>query len=496
MLPFTEEPPMRRRRFEPEDNDRRPARIQPAVWDRQLPVGPGRMDGVLRESIVGLYALTVGEHLPPDVAVAKGRREGKLDGVPRAETGRIIDGLLALLRRRIRTLIISAVLHENTSSDVLSRIASGDPDAIPEALPPPMSEARLALYFGLCERANLSPKTAHFRAARERDSFVDTVAKFEEWESALAAAPEFVQLAARHSMPAPVMERWIAKFGLDEATALAAALGEPAPVVIRANRHRGTREELHRLLAEEGYDSKPTGTAPDALALNERTDIISRECFRDGWFEMQDEASQLVSIALDPRPGWRVLDACAGAGGKTLHLSALMKNKGEICAHDTRAERAVELKARLRRAGADNVRVLEPKGAAGRAPYDAVLIDAPCLGLGTLRRNPDLAWRGTIATRMADVVAMQWETLRAYAPLVKPGGILVYAVCSFEPEETTELLARFEKEYPMFRPDSLERAFSFNDVQDLVTEGQSQLLLLPHRQGTDGFFLARWKRDV
>ena len=191
-----------------------------------------------------------------------------------------------------------------------------------------------------------------------------------------------------------------------------------------------------------------------------------------------------------------MLDACAGAGGKTLHLSALMKNKGEICAHDTRAERAVELKARLRRAGADNVRVLEPKGAAGRAPYDAVLIDAPCLGLGTLRRNPDLAWRGTIATRMADVVAMQWETLRAYAPLVKPGGILVYAVCSFEPEETTELLARFEKEYPMFRPDSLERAFSFNDVQDLVTEGQSQLLLLPHRQGTDGFFLARWKRDV
>lgn len=485
---------MRRKYFDPEENDRRHAKVQPAVWDKQLPVGPGRMDGVLREAIVALYALTVGEHLPPDVAVAKGRREGKLKDVPRAETGRVIDALLALLRRRIRTIIISAVLHEGTSPDVLLRIASGDPDAIPEALPPPMSEARLALYFALCERANLSPKTAHFRAARERDSFVDTVAKFEEWESHLANAPASVQLAAAHSIPAPIMERWIAKFGEEEAGELAASLGEPAPIVLRANRHRGTREELHRLLAEEGYDSKPAATAPDALILDERTDIISRECFRDGWFEMQDEASQLVSIALDPRPGWRVLDACAGAGGKTLHLSAQMKNKGEICAHDTRAERAVELKARLRRAGADNVRVLEPKEAAGRGPYDAVLIDAPCLGLGTLRRNPDLAWRGTIASRMEDVVAMQWETLRAYAPLVKPGGILVYAVCSFEPEETTELLARFEKEFPAFRPDSLERAFSFNGVKGLVAEGQSQLLLLPHRQGTDGFFLARYKR--
>jgi len=486
---------MRRKHFDPEENDRRPARIPPAVWDRQLPVGPGRMDGILREAIVALYALTVGEHLPPDVAVAKGRREGKLKDVPRAETGRVIDALLALLRRRLRTLIISAVLHEGTSQDVLERIASGDPDAIPEALPPPESEARLALYFALCERSNLSPKTAHFRAARERDSYVDTAARFEEWESHLALAPEPARLAASRSMPAPIMERWIARFGEECAHALATELGEPAPIVLRANRHRGTREELHRLLADEGYDSKPAPNAPDALVLQERTDIISRDCFRGGWFEMQDEASQLVSIALDPRPGWRVLDACAGAGGKTLHLSALMKNKGEICAHDTRAERAVELKARLRRAGADNVRVLDPKGAAGRGPYDAVLIDAPCLGIGTLRRNPDLAWRGTISSRMEDVVAMQWETLSSYAPLVKPGGILVYAVCSFEPEETTDLLSRFEQEFHAFRPDPLEKAFAFNGVKGLVEGGQSQLLLLPHQHGTDGFFLTRYKRQ-
>ena len=217
-----------------------------------------------------------------------------------------------------------------------------------------------------------------------------------------------------------------------------AALNKQADVILRVNTLKTTKEKLRKALLEDGIVAEPIKGYPDALKLNERANVFTTKSFKDGFFEVQDASSQLVSQFLEVEPGQRVVDTCAGAGGKSLHLAALMENKGQLIAMDIYENKLKELKRRARRNGAHNI---EPRHIHSTKVIkklhdkaDRVLIDAPCTGLGVLRRNPDAKWK-LQPDFLEKITKTQQEILRSYSKMVKPGGKMVYATCSILPQE-------------------------------------------------------------
>ncbi|MFL1897313.1 RsmB/NOP family class I SAM-dependent RNA methyltransferase [Aquimarina sp. 2-A2] len=255
-----------------------------------------------------------------------------------------------------------------------------------------------------------------------------------------------------------------------------AALNIQAPVVLRANTLKITRDKLRSVLEDQEVDTEFIKGYPDALQLTERMNVFSSKAFTDGFFEVQDASSQLVAQFLDVKPGQRVVDTCAGAGGKSLHIAALMENKGQIIAMDIYENKLKELKRRTRRAGAHNIetRVIEStkdiKKLHGKA--DRVLIDAPCSGLGVLRRNPDAKWK--LQPEFLDQIRETQRTiLNDYSKIVKAGGKLVYATCSILPSENEQQVKNFL---------ASEAGQEFNFIKDKK--------VLSHVSGYDGFYMA------
>lgn len=257
------------------------------------------------------------------------------------------------------------------------------------------------------------------------------------------------------------------------------ALNEQAKVVLRVNTLKVSRNELQRQLADN--DEIFTTTPPDfqdALLLEERQNIFTRQQFKDGLFEVQDAGSQLIAPFLRVEPGMRVVDACAGGGGKTLHLAALMQNKGRIIAMDTEAWKLNELKKRARRAGASNIetRVIESSKIIKRQENsaDRLLLDVPCSGLGVLKRNPDAKWKLS-SEAIEKVKLTQQKIINEYSVIVKPGGMMVYATCSVLPSENEKQVEKFLSEK--------------GDKFELI----GQKTLLPS-EGFDGFYMALIKK--
>lgn len=260
-----------------------------------------------------------------------------------------------------------------------------------------------------------------------------------------------------------------------------AALNEPARVVLRANALKVTRDRLEQILREEGVETDRLPDGPDALVLRERQNLFGLKSFREGLYEIQDAGSQRIAPFLEAAPGMRVIDACAGAGGKTLHLAALMQNRGRILALDTEEKKLAELRKRARRAGASDI--VETRHIASSKTIkrlantaDRVLLDVPCSGLGTLRRNPDAKWKLSPES-IENVRLLQQEILASYAGMLKPGGLLVYATCSILPSENQAQVAMFLETH--------------GDAYELIGERD----LLPSA-GFDGFYMARIRRRM
>ncbi len=224
------------------------------------------------------------------------------------------------------------------------------------------------------------------------------------------------------------------------------ALNQQADVILRVNTLKTNKEDLRKILLESDIDCEPIAAYTDALKLCERTNVFTTDAFQHGLFEVQDASSQLVAEFLDIQPGQRVIDTCAGAGGKTLHIAALMKNKGQLIAMDIYENKLKELKRRAKRNGAFNIepRVIDStkgiKKLYGKA--DRVLIDAPCTGLGVLRRNPDTKWK-LQPEFLEKITTTQQEILRSYSKMVKDDGKLVYATCSILPQENSDQVISF-----------------------------------------------------
>jgi len=289
-----------------------------------------------------------------------------------------------------------------------------------------------------------------------------------------------------------MMDRLVTDLGEAEAQALAAAMNTRAPLTVRSNGVKASREELVARLAEEGVVAHPTELSPTGLLFETRVNAFGLSAFRDGLFEVMDEGSQLVAEAVAPPPKGRVVDACAGAGGKTLALAALLDGQGRILALDSNGKKLEELRRRARRAGLSNLAAREVHGSelpveAKLGAWDRVLVDAPCSGLGTLRRNPEARWRLTPKT-VDGFQSQQLSLMVTYAPLVAPGGRLIYATCTLLRRENEEVVERFLAERPDFVVMSLkeiwgkERALRLGDG--------TYLKVYPHSHGTDGFFAA------
>ncbi|MDB4292157.1 RsmB/NOP family class I SAM-dependent RNA methyltransferase [Maribacter sp.] len=229
-------------------------------------------------------------------------------------------------------------------------------------------------------------------------------------------------------------------------TAELAALNVKAEVILRTNTLKTTKEQLQKVLLDENIVTEPIKGYDVALRLPERANVFQTEAFKNGFFEVQDASSQLVAALLDVKPGQRVVDTCAGAGGKSLHLAALMENKGQLIAMDIYGSKLKELKRRARRNGAHNIEPREIdstkviKKLYGSA--DRVLIDAPCTGLGVLRRNPDSKWKMQ-PEFLEKIIKVQHEIIRSYSKIVKPGGKMVYATCSILPQENNDQVISF-----------------------------------------------------
>jgi 16S rRNA (cytosine967-C5)-methyltransferase len=296
----------------------------------------------------------------------------------------------------------------------------------------------------------------------------------------------------RFELPDWLYPRMAARFG-DDLAAEMAALSEPAPLDLRVNLLKGTRDEARAALAAEGWDARPTPLSPWGLRIDGRRPVTSGAAFQSGLVEIQDEGSQLIAALTDAKPGMRVVDWCAGAGGKTLALAAMMGNRGQIVACDVSASRLEGAVRRLRRAGVNNVEchLVTPgdKWAKRRAgAFDRVLVDAPCTGTGTWRRNPDARHRLT-EQDLLELTRKQSSILDTARALVRPGGLLAYATCSLLQEENEGQVSAFLHRHPDFRLVPLAGTPLAGAVSDDGT-----LSLTPARNGTDGFFAAVMER--
>jgi 16S rRNA (cytosine967-C5)-methyltransferase len=372
---------------------------------------------------------------------------------------------------------------------------------------PPISRPALSVFvLSLLENATGDEAVSVATALAEREELAIDAKRFVGIARDLLSKPHdlpwpeapVARMALECSLPDWLVERNVEMLGEEEARQLGEACNQAAPVILRVNTMKAPREAVQAALEAEGYPCDPTRLSPFGLTLRERANVFTTETFKRGWFEIQDEASQMVSLCVDPKPGARVLDACAGGGGKTLHLSALMGGRGAVFALDVSKRRLDSLRDRARRDDCQNVRVTRvspdappPAELIGKMQY--LLIDAPCTGMGVLRRNPDARWKVTPEV-VRELAAKQRAILEHYLPCLAPAGRLVYATCSTLHEEDEAVVDDFIAAHNDFKPANLAAILSRHGLERLVAPASHCLRLWPHRHGTDGFFVAVLER--
>jgi 16S rRNA (cytosine967-C5)-methyltransferase len=299
-----------------------------------------------------------------------------------------------------------------------------------------------------------------------------------------------VSLSAWGSHPLWITERWLERFGPESTRELLVANNRAVPVGLRANRIRGTRDQLVERLVAEGVQATPARFATDLVWVEFHHAPGSLQAFQQGCCTVQDESEALVSRLVAPQAHERVLDLCAAPGGKCTHLAELMNDDGEVWAMERAEPRVRSLEANIERLGLHSIHVVHGDGRnyAFPMPFDRVLVDAPCSGLGVLGRRADARWRkGPEILR--EMPPLQLELLLAAGRHVRPGGVLVYSVCSFEPEESTAMVERFLHSSPSF---VLESASGL--LPDEVVDENGFMQILPHVHGCDGAFAARFRK--
>ena len=301
-------------------------------------------------------------------------------------------------------------------------------------------------------------------------------------------------IAARHSQPVWLVDQWLDQLGPQEAEQLAEAASRQPPLTLRANTLRITRDELLRRFIDNGISVTPARFSPHGIHVEGRHHIPGLPGFNEGFFAIQDEASQMASLFLAPLPGERLLDACAAPGGKATHLAQLMANQGEVLAMDISSSKLPLIKENAQRLGISiiNTRAADllQAGAFPANAFDRVLLDAPCSGLGVIRRNPEAKWR-LAPSDITHLAATQKTLIKNAGKMLKPGGVMVYSTCSTTFEENETVVRDFLSQQTDFVIENLSELFP--DHREIFQE-QGMFRAWPHRHGMDGFFAARLRK--
>jgi 16S rRNA (cytosine967-C5)-methyltransferase len=302
-------------------------------------------------------------------------------------------------------------------------------------------------------------------------------------------------LATEHSHPQWLVKKWFDYFGREETEALMKANNEMAPLVLRVNSRKSSGEALLALLSKSGISAGATRWSPVGLWVKSHFSVAQLPGFQEGFFQVQGEASQLVSYLLSPQRGERILDACAAPGGKTTHIAELMADAGEVIALD-KSEKGIEkIRENATRLGLASLRaaksdVCHELPAEFRSPYDRILIDAPCSGLGTLRSHPEIKWHRD-ESDIKRLSHLQKNIVDRVVHYLKPGGVLVYSTCTLDQEENENIVEDFVEHHEEFVLDDAA-GYLPQEASSLVRG--SYYLALPHRHNTDGFFAARMRK--
>lgn len=309
--------------------------------------------------------------------------------------------------------------------------------------------------------------------------------------------PTVKRLSLTYSHPEWMIKQWIKLYGEGETERICKANNEPPHVSIRVNRGKRSREELVAELQEQGVDASPSPLSSSGIVVKQAGNMADTDWYREGVFSIQDESSMLVGEAVDPKPGMTVLDCCAAPGGKTTHLAELMNDQGTVIGCDIHEHKEALIRKQAHRLGLASIQTLagDARTLSDRFPaesFDRVLLDAPCSGLGVIRRKPDLKWAKQ-AEEVKALSRIQAELLEAVHPLVKPGGFLIYSTCTIAAEENEKQISSFLSKHQEFVLSPFPAALSSVE-QRTGARSEGMLQLLPHHYNSDGFFICRLQK--
>lgn len=305
------------------------------------------------------------------------------------------------------------------------------------------------------------------------------------------------QIAVLYSHPEWLVRKWIKQYGEEETKAICEANNRAPHTSLRVNTLKIGKDELVARLREEGHEAKESALSEQGLVLAGGGHAAGTRWFKEGYYTLQDESSMLVAPALSPKPGMRVLDACAAPGGKTTHLAELMGDRGEIIANDVHPHKRDLIAHAAERLG---ISIIEPIVSdaldlpdKGLGMFDRILLDAPCTGFGVIRRKPDLKWNKS-PEDVRSIAQLQYQLLAGLSSMLGPEGTLVYSTCTVEPMENQDVVRRFVDRHPEFVLDSTLQDDLPQNVRAKVDESGAFIQILPHHFDSDGFFIARLKR--
>nr|WP_309242109.1 16S rRNA (cytosine(967)-C(5))-methyltransferase RsmB [Paenibacillus sp. S150] len=356
---------------------------------------------------------------------------------------------------------------------------------------------RVPSHAAVNEAVNIAKKRGHQGISGMVNGVLRSVLRAGE----LPVLPESLgreeRISVLHSHPLWMVRRWAAEYGVEAAEAICAANNEPPASSVRVNAAMISRDALLAQMLEAGLEASASLVSPYGIVVKGGGNLALTSWYREGCLSVQDESSMLVAEAVAPEPGMRVLDCCAAPGGKSAHMGELMKDEGWIYANDLHAHKAQLVADQAQRLGLGCIatgshdalrlaRVLEPES------FDRILLDAPCSGLGVIRRKPDLKWRKQ-PEDVASVAALQAELLQSVSGLLKPGGVLVYSTCTTEQAENSRIIAEFLKNNPGFASVSFSSPVWKRLEGTALAEGEG-IQLLPQHFGSDGFYIARLQR--
>jgi 16S rRNA (cytosine967-C5)-methyltransferase len=429
--------------------------------------------------------LQVAEGMPATAALEAGFARTHLEDRDRGLVTQLVDGTLRW-RGRLDHLL------QQCADRPLAELAPAVLETLRMAAFQLMMLERIPAHAAVHDAVELARKYAHEGAGK----LANAVLRRLEREQASLTYPDPTEdpvgyLATYYSHPAWLVARWLSRFGFEETAALLQAHNVPPQVTLRTNKRWITRDALHMFLQMHGLETTPTLISPQGLLVDSGGNPRVMEEYREGLFSIQGEASMIAVEVLHPGRGKTGWDLAAGVGGKTTYLAEFTGDTGHILATDTSEDRLAVLRTELERLELQAVEVqavdarTAPVEAASR---DYALLDAPCSGTGSLRRQADARWRKT-PEQIAALTVLQGELLAAAARAVKPGGFLVYSTCSLEPEENAEVVRAFLEAHPAWQRESAAAHHRTLPADAVDDEGFVQLF--PHRHNTDGFFIAR-----